>query len=146
MNKDRRLPSALRAAYMAIHRSSDSVFAEHGVTADQFVLLLALKENTILTQSELATRIWSDSSTVRAMLVLLEKNGYVKRESHPTDFRAKVVTLTAKGKRKISTLWKAGQPIRNKMYGCLSDNESEILIELLMRLSGALDRDRFNTP
>jgi len=75
MNKDRRLPSALRTAYMALRRSSDSVFAEHGVTVDQFVLLLALKENTILTQSELATRIWSDSSTVRTMLVLLERNG-----------------------------------------------------------------------
>ncbi|MFM8407374.1 MAG: MarR family winged helix-turn-helix transcriptional regulator [Pirellulaceae bacterium] len=139
---ERGLPLALRAAYMALHRSTEAAFAEHGVTADQFVLLLALQENRSLTQRELAERIWSDSSTVRAMLVLLEKNGYVKRTSHPADSRAKTVELTTEGKRKLRKLWKVGQAVRDRMYSSLSDQEAQRLIESLQVVARSLDRDR----
>src|SRR5688572_31992917 len=99
METEQELPLALRAAYLALHRRTDAKFAEHGVTADQFVLLASLSNGQALTQRELAERISSDPSTVRAMLVLLEENGFVKRENHPADARAKTVALTAKGKR-----------------------------------------------
>lgn len=139
---ERGLPLALRAAYMALHRSTEAAFAEHGVTADQFVLLLALQENRSLTQRELAERIWSDSSTVRAMLVLLEKNGYVKRTSHPADSRAKTVELTTEGKRKLRKLWKVGQAVRDRMYSSLSDQEAQRLIKSLQIVAGSLASDR----
>ena len=66
-----RLPLELRAAYLALHRCSDMEFAKFGVTADQFVLLATLARGDALTQRELAARMPSDPSTVRAMLVLL---------------------------------------------------------------------------
>jgi DNA-binding MarR family transcriptional regulator len=146
ISEERGLPLALRAAYMALHRSSEAAFAEHGVTADQFVLMLALQEGRSLTQRELAERIWSDSSTVRAMLVLLERNGYVRRTGHPDDSRAKTVELTAEGKRKLRKLWKSGQAIRDRMYASLSAKECERLIESLRRLADSLDRDRRDSP
>ena len=101
MDTERELPSVLRAAYLALHRRTDARFAEHQVTADQFVLLASLSHGEALTQRELADRISSDASTVRAMLVLLEENGFVTRDSHPTDARAKTVALTAAGKRMV---------------------------------------------
>ncbi|MEQ1831329.1 MAG: MarR family transcriptional regulator, partial [Pirellula sp.] len=88
------LPIALRAAYLAMHRQSDAKFAEHGVTADQFVLLAALSRGNAVTQRQLAQRMPSDPSTVRAMLVLLEKKGLVQRDTHPSDSRARTVSLT----------------------------------------------------
>lgn len=142
MNQERGLPLALRAAYMAMHRSTDAKLAEHGVTADQFVLLLALNESRTLTQRELADRISSDPSTVRAMLVLLEKNGLVQRASHPTDSRAKTVELTPNGKRKFRKLWKVGQSIRDEMYGAMTAEETEILIRLLRQIPGVLSREK----
>src|SRR5829696_662268 len=93
------LPMALRAAYLALHRRSEAAFAPHGVTADQFVLLATLARGHALTQRELARRMSSDPSTVRAMLVLMEKRGLVERDTHPTDARARAVSLTAAGKR-----------------------------------------------
>ena len=138
IEQERGLPLALRAAYMALHRSTEIAFAKHGVTADQFVVLLALHECRTLTQRELADRIASDSSTVRAMLVLLEKNGFVQRGIHPTDSRAKTVELTAAGKRKLRSLWRIGQPIRDQMYGCMSTEESKLLIALLRKMSSTL--------
>ncbi len=139
--QERELPLALRAAYMSLHRNTEAAFGQHGVTADQFVLLLALAEGQALTQRELADRISSDPSTVRAMLVLLEKMELVRRTSHPTDSRAKTVALTAAGKRKLGKLWKAGQSIRNDMYGCMTSDELETLISLLRNISSALNQE-----
>ena len=140
--QERELPLAVRAAYMALHRNSDANFAEHGVTADQFVLMLALSEGRALTQRELADRICSDPSTVRAMLVLLEKTGLVQRGCHPTDSRARTVSLTTAGKRKLRKLWKVGQSIRDDMYGCMTPDEAETLITLLRRIACTLDQEK----
>ena len=138
IDQERALPLALRATYMALHRSTDAILQEYGVTADQFVLMLALREDRALTQRELAERISSDASTVRAMLVLLERSGLVQRTSHPTDSRAKTVELTPAGKRKLQKLWKAGQAIRTSMTGALSSKEVTQLIGLLSRLQDSL--------
>lgn len=138
MEQERQLPLALRAAYMALHRSTEAKFAEHGVTADQFVLLMALNESRALTQRELADCISSDPSTVRAMLVLLEKNGMVRRTSNPLDSRAKTASITVLGKRKLRKLWSVGQPIRDDLYGAMSPKEAETLIVLLRRIASSL--------
>jgi len=130
---------ALRTAYLALHRRSESRFAPHGVTADQFVLLATLARGHALTQRELASRMASDPSTVRAMLVLLEERGLVQRESHPTDARARTVALTAAGKRSFRQLWKAGEPIRRRMFGVLRKDDAETLVRLLGRVAGALN-------
>jgi DNA-binding MarR family transcriptional regulator len=132
------IPRALRAAYLAMHRRSDARFADYGVTADQFVLLATLAGGHALTQRELARRMPSDPSTVRAMLVLLERSGFVKRNAHPTDSRARNVTLTAAGKRKFRQLWEAGKSIRAKIYGSLDPCEAEMLASLLARVAEAL--------
>lgn len=101
---EREIPVALRKAYLALHRASEWKFAPLGVTADQFVMLASLSQGQALTQKELAVRMSSDPSTVRAMLVLLENAGLVKRELHPEDGRAKTVALTPVGKRKFQQL------------------------------------------
>ena len=140
MTDESEIPVALRAAYLALHRRSDARFAPHGVTADQFVLLATLSRGGhALTQRELARRMSSDPSTVRAMLVLLEAGGLVERDTHPTDARARTVTLTAEGLRAYRRLWKAGEPIRARMLGALRPGEAETLVQLLGQVAEALD-------
>ena len=131
---------ALRAAYLALHRRSEARFARHGVTADQFVLLATLaRGGEALTQRELARRMSSDPSTVRAMLVLLAGRGLVERDHHPTDARARTVTLTANGRRAYRRLWTAGESIRARMRDALRPGEAEALVRLLGQVAGALD-------
>jgi DNA-binding MarR family transcriptional regulator len=133
------LPMALRAAYLALHRRSEARFASLGVTADQFVLLAALAEGDALTQRELARRMPSDPSTVRAMLVLLEKQGLVRREASPRDSRARTATLTAAGRRKMKQLWRAGEPIRQQMFAPLQAGDGEMLVRLLRQIADGLN-------
>ena len=133
---------ALRAAYLALHRRSEARFAPHGVTADQFVLLATLaRGGHALTQRELARRMSSDPSTVRAMLVLLEQRGLVERDTHPTDARARTVALTAKGVRAYQRLWTAGDPVRAQLLGALQPGEAETLVRLLARVAQALNAE-----
>jgi DNA-binding MarR family transcriptional regulator len=113
-------------------------FAKCGVTADQFVLLATLARGDALTQRELAARMPSDPSTVRAMLVLLEERGLVSRNTHPTDGRARTVALTAAGLRKYRQVWKAGQAIRDQMVSSLNAAETESLVATLRRVSESL--------
>lgn len=141
MSVKNEIPMALRAAYLALHRRSDAQFSDHDVTADQFVLLATLERGEALTQRDLARRMPSDPSTVRAMLVLLEKQGLVKRDLHPTDARARTVSLTTAGKRKFRQLWKAGEAIREQMVEVLSPQDAETLVELLTRVAEKLNPD-----
>ena len=133
-----RLPLELRSAYLALHRRSDIQFAKLGVTADQFVLLATLARGHALTQRELAARMPSDPSTVRAMLVLLEERGLVSRNTHATDGRARTVALTESGQRKFRQVLKAGQAIRDQMARSLSAAETRLLVKLLRRVSESL--------
>lgn len=132
------LPLALRTAYLNLHRRSDAVFAEHGITADQFVLLATLARGEAMTQRELAARMPSDPSTVRAMLVLLEKQKLVVRTTHPTDARARTVSLTRTGAKKYQDAWAAGQSVRDQMVESLSDKEAAALLSLLRQVSESL--------
>lgn len=142
MTTQNELPMSLRAAYLALHRRSEAAFAAQRVTADQFVLLATLARGKALTQRELARRMTSDPSTVRAMLVLLERRGLVERGAHPSDGRARTVSLTAAGKRKFRQLWAAGEDIRAQMFGALLPGEAKTLVRLLARVAHALDGER----
>ncbi len=138
MSDKSELPIALRAAYMALHRRTDAAFAAYGMTADQFVLLATLYRGDAMTQRELAKRMPSDPSTVRAMLVLLEKQGLVRRKQHPSDSRALTVSLTAKGKKVYDELWQAGDGIRNQMISTIPKKELELLIKNLHMIAESL--------
>ncbi len=135
------LPMALRAAYLALHRRSEAQFAKCGVTADQFVLLATLARGDSLTQRELARRMPSDPSTVRAMLVLLEKRGLVRRDPHPSDSRARTAALTAAGKRKFQQAFAAGEAIRTQMFADLQPGDGETLVRLLNQVAESLNSD-----
>src|SRR6476661_1995825 len=138
MNIEHNIAIALRTAYLALHRRSEARFAAHGVTADQFVLLATLARGHALTQRELARRMPSDPSTVRAMLVLLERRGLVSRDTHPTDGRARTVALTTAGRQKFQRVWEAGQSIRDQMVSSLSAREAGTLVTLLRRVAESL--------
>ena len=72
------------------------------------------------------------------MLVLLAKRGFVSRNNHPTDGRARTVALTDAGLRKFRQVFKAGEAIRRQMVSLLSPEESKLLVQLLRRVSESL--------
>jgi len=128
----------LRTAYWVMHRQTDACLASCGVTADQFVLLALLAEQDGITQQDLVRRATSDPNTVRAMLMLLERRSLVAREGHPTDRRARRVTLTRKGRRMYERLWPRSESVRQKLLSAFRSKEADTLVEFLARLSQAM--------
>ncbi len=145
MGNKSELPMALRMAYLAMHRQTDAIFQSHGVTADQFVLLATLSRGDALTQRELARRMSSDPSTVRAMLVLLEKQGLILRNIHPSDSRARTVSLTQDGKQKFRDLWNVSESLRKRMVAAIEPDKLTEFIQMLKQLTTILHRERERT-
>lgn len=131
----------LRAAYTRMHRQSNMSVAPRGVTIDQFVLLALLAEQDGITQQELVRRASSDANTVRAMLVLLEDRELIAREPHPTDRRARRVTLTHEGRQTLDQLWTESEPVRQRMVSALTPTETDLLVDFLTRISEALAQE-----
>jgi DNA-binding MarR family transcriptional regulator len=135
------LAMALRSAYLAMHRRTDVLLARTGVTADQFVVLVALAEGEALTQSDLVARTTSDPNTLRAMLVLLERRGLIERRPHPTDGRARSVSLTRKGKSAFHKLWRVSDPLRARLDAALTSHEAALLVAQLCRIVRVVESD-----
>jgi DNA-binding MarR family transcriptional regulator len=128
----------LRAAYWALHRRTGECLAPCGVTADQFVLLALLAEEDGITQQELVRRAASDANTIRAMLVRLERRGLIARRQHPTDGRARRVSLTRQGRRTFKTLWTRSEALRQRLLAAFAPQEAATLTKLLARACSAM--------
>jgi DNA-binding MarR family transcriptional regulator len=71
------------------------------LTQTQFVLLAALgwlsKNNNSVTQVDIANQSNADRMMVSKVLRTLEDKGFITRQEHETDTRAKIIRITTKG-------------------------------------------------
>lgn len=139
MTDGQELARALRAAYWAMHRRTNAVLAAHGVTADQFVLLSRLADEDAITQRELARRASSDANTIRPMLLLLEQRGLVARRAHASDGRARCVTLTAEGRRRVRAMMKDTARCRRQMLSGVRHGSPSALWKNLHHIAQILE-------
>ena len=84
------------------------------LTQTQFVLLAALgwlsKKNSSVTQVDIANQSNADRMMVSKVLRTLEEKGFITRQEHETDTRAKTIQLTKSG---ASVLQKALIEVEN---------------------------------
>jgi DNA-binding MarR family transcriptional regulator len=139
-----KIPMNLRAAYLSMHRMTNAHLSKHGVTADQFVCLSILFEKDGLTQKELVQSATSDPNTIRAMLVLLENQGFIARDVHPEDGRARMVKLTEKGRQMTELMIEDLGPVRDMMSAGLSEVEADQLNRLLSKIPKSMAKQLFN--
>jgi DNA-binding MarR family transcriptional regulator len=132
------LAMGLRAAYLLMHRQTNSFLAPFGMTADQFVLLSLLAERDGITQQELTQRASSDPNTIRAMLVRMENNGFIIRDQHPTDGRARKVTLTYKGRKTYAMLSSKIKPLQDALLSPFQIKDVRKLRKFLNCISEAM--------
>jgi len=125
----------LRCAYLTMHRAFDALFARHGFTADQFVLMKVLSEEEGVKQRELIDKISSDPNTVSAMLALLEKRRIIRRKANAGDGRARSVFLTAAGRRALQTLVQSSDRLHALMEECVPRRERKIVYRALDRIT-----------
>ena len=138
MTTGRDIARGLRAAYMLMHRQTQSLLSDYDFTAVQYVLLARLNTVDGITQQELTRRASSDPNTVRATLLLLERDGMVVRRSHETDRRARRILVTENGRRTYSKLSAALKPLQDALLSPFSAEEAETLVAELNRIVEAM--------
>lgn len=137
-NAGHEIALSLRGAYLALHRQTDAGLAPYGITADQFVILAALGDGSVLTQSEVVRRTYTDPNTMGSMLALMQSRGLVRRMKHPKDGRVRTVALTPKGKRICTKAFASRAAFRAQMSSLFTEAELEAFLGFLRRVIGEL--------
>lgn len=102
------------------------------------LLMIALSNEDGITQLDLVKETHLKAPTVSVALHKLEADGYVMRKPDENDLRAMRVWLTDKGKALEEGLKKHVEEEENAAASVLTEEECEILCNLLLKIRGNL--------
>jgi|SRR6266540_1269504 MarR family transcriptional regulator for hemolysin len=94
------------------------------------------------TQKELAERIGLDKTTMVVTVDELERKGLAERRPSSTDRRARVISVTKAGERKVGQGEEIVERIQGDVLKALPAKERKVFLEAL----GALVKDRLSEP
>ena len=129
-----RLWLVIAKSYRALSLLAEQSIANTGLCLTDFVALEALLHKGPLTISEIQDKVRLASGSMTAAVDRLEKLGLVVRKSSPTDRRARVVELTAQGKRLAASCFERHAKDLEALMSALSQEEKEQLYESIKKL------------
>ena len=94
------------------------------------------------TQIELARMIGLDKTTMVVLLDELEEQGLAERTPSPTDRRARVITVTAAGRRKVRQAEAIIQRVRDDVLSAIPAEDRDAFLRTLTLLAA----DRLSVP
>ncbi|MBP2311559.1 MarR family winged helix-turn-helix transcriptional regulator [Azospirillum soli] len=127
----------LRKAQVAVFQSFQNAVAPHDITPGQFGVLIMIKENEGLSQSDLGSAVGIDRSTMVAVIDRLESRGLVIRAPSPNDRRSYALRLSPEGEKLLDELIPRIEAHDQAMVKDLSKQEQAQLIDFLRRVSKA---------
>jgi DNA-binding MarR family transcriptional regulator len=98
MNDGEDVLAIFGATVKALRSRFDGLLREHGVRLGQYQLLRALWERDGMTPRELAEHAAVEMPTVTRTVQRMVRDGFVRREAHPSDARSVRILLAPKGK------------------------------------------------
>jgi MarR family transcriptional regulator, lower aerobic nicotinate degradation pathway regulator len=116
-----------RATHTRIAERLESI----GLTPASFAVLNLLGKRDGMIQQEIGRAIGIDPSTMVALLDGLEGAGLVTRTPHSSDRRARVVTVTPKGRKALERGRKLNGEVEDEVLKGLSKTEQRELLGLL---------------
>jgi DNA-binding MarR family transcriptional regulator len=124
--------SVMRAEQIFLNRAS-AILRPLGLTFARYQVLGMLRWAGPLTLGAVGHRLWITPGTVTSAIDRLEAADLCRRVSHPTDARATLVEITAKGRRLFD---RAVADLNADLFGTVELSEEEL--ELLVRLIGKI--------
>ncbi|MFF4395239.1 MarR family winged helix-turn-helix transcriptional regulator [Streptomyces sp. NPDC001480] len=111
------------------------VLDAHGLTMWAYAVLLHLDETPIRTQAALADAIRADKTRIIAVLDDLESRGLIRRRPDPNDRRARLLSLSAEGRRLRDTVQSAIQKGEERLLAQLPPADRDGFLRGLQALS-----------
>jgi DNA-binding MarR family transcriptional regulator len=127
--------SVMRAEQIFLRRATDTL-RPLGLTFARYQVLGMLRWVGPLTLGAVGHRLWITPATVTNAIDRLEAADLCRRLSHPTDARATLVEITAKGRRLFD---RAVDKLNTDVFGTvgLSDDELDQLVGLIGKIRAA---------
>jgi MarR family transcriptional regulator, transcriptional regulator for hemolysin len=111
-----------------------------GLTRSQWWVLNHLFRNDGVTQSELADILEVKKATLGRLLDRMEQKGWVRREGHAGDRRAKRVFLTDEVEPAIKAMRAAAVEVRREALSGLSAAQQDQFVDTLLAIKGNLSK------
>lgn len=112
----------------------DEALAPHGLTLQQFAIVMSLVENDGLTQREIGARFRAPAYAITRAIDGLEADGFLQRRAHPTSRRTNTVHATAKSLQMVPDLIAIIEDVNGRLMASLADGKRVELREALSRL------------
>lgn len=125
-------------------RREREALQRHGLTPVQFLLLAGLDELSAaapVTQVTLARHCGADVMMVSQVLRELERMQLLARASHPRDARAKRLSFTARGRRRLAAATQSAKEAQRRFFHALG-GDAEAFTGALRLLVGDKPRRR----
>lgn len=130
----------LKIAQHRLRQRLEAELAGTGVSAAQNAVLLAIGDNPRISNASLARAAFVTPQSMQGMLVTLERDGFIVRTPHPDHGRIIMTELTKKGRTAVQAGMVAAEAVERQMLADLTDDEVELLRDLLRRCADALER------
>lgn len=105
-----------------------------GLNLGQFAILMTLLEGDGLTQSDIGKKISMPGYATTRNIDVLEENGLLKREKHPTSRRSLSIFLTDKGNALTPKLFSIVRTVNEGAFFQLDEKEISQLKSLLSKM------------
>ena len=135
-----RLPLWSRPGYLVrlLHQINYALWSEElghaNVTPVQYSVLTALSIRGEQDQQTLADEIGVDRTNVAEVLSRLEARKLVRRKENAADRRARLASLTARGRTLMTSLFSAMQRSQDRLLAPLTQKERDLFMATLVRL------------
>lgn len=130
----------IRQAQAAVFRDLLTLTADLDVTPGEYGLLTMIESNPAISQIDLAAAHKLDKSTLSLAVTRLVKRGLIRRARSPDDERSYRLFLRKAGQNTLARLRERVESQEKTMDSVLRPGERELMLELLRRISSALDR------
>jgi DNA-binding MarR family transcriptional regulator len=87
--------------------------------------------------TEIAAAAQLSKQSVNNQLGQLERAGYLKRKAHPDDGRARIVQLTARGRRLEAAIWQAGRDVEQGWRDQIGERDWRVFRRVLDQIAVA---------
>jgi DNA-binding MarR family transcriptional regulator len=125
----------VQRAARALARRFDDAMRPLGLTNGQFSLMMSLNRPEPPGMAAVASLLGMDRTTLTAVLKALQRRGLVKVTADPADGRARLMTLTAKGRRLLARAVPVWRNTHTAVEALLRDGDSDRLRNDLRALS-----------
>lgn len=127
---------ALSRALQHIHRKSEQLFHQNGLTMAQFAVLEALQHKGDLTIKEIIEAVLSSSGNITVVVRNLEQRGLVLRRVNPADKRSFFICITPAGAELLLPVYAQHMALVEEALLPLEPAEKAQVITILKKLQG----------